>query len=883
MAKKPTVGSNYINSNTGAQWLLSAINEPDPSLGLNNTVYIYKRPGETATMGKPMETLASNNDITADLVKNYDMVSNRITSWANHIDDLYKVIDDTPQLIPKYVNDFKDYIGRYNNILGSASSDFFTNTDLMKGSIDTLQRFVNQYDKPAPISSPKRRRTGQSRFPYHRFPDGTSTVSGVSNVTQQFNSKKRRTGQDHITPGERRYMGFDPTQNVSNVTSQVNEIQTQRTIDNLNHRAATDPTMTVGEYQRQMEATTGVKSTVKPNYQTQIDDLNRRAASDPNMTFGEYQAQMSSLVNEGEGSVDIDRATQRQLDTISQQSAIDDLNKRAATDPSLTFDEYQKQMQNIVGEVQDINYRDQLSSIDEQAAIDELNKRATSDPNLTVDEYKRLMEDITGENKIAWDSAYQQQMDELNRRATTDPNMTMGEYGTRMAELAEQEAVDDINRRAADPKSGMTVEEYMKEMSSVTGEEINLRDVGSTIRNQNTIDPRNRRNVITKEFEDITEGRKYSGQVTNGYVENIKFFDDDGAEFDFEFKHQKDGGYHVYDAEGDLVSDKDVLESLEKRRRIESMKYYYGLDDKQWETVLANPEQFKFDKYTNGEYSGRLMNQNNAIAVRQDVLNQEEQIYGQQLKEAKKKKEKDKIKEARNATGIKNLELQRTFEKNELRTNSIGVKKNMGAEFNKTLGLDKFEKGSKEYYEALKAIKESNPNLYNSAVEKMKEGVKLIDSDTRKAMTAMNERIDGQIKGLSVEPMGLQQAVNLAFTAKTAVDKYKQSRAEGKGVVSSVARSAGSAVIAETVGLTGSLAITAATALPKLAVSGASTLYSEHRRMNSASNFRPLGGVNYQDSQELATMRQSGMELAKMAQYNLEQTLMGSEAKHLHR
>ena len=30
-------------------------------------------------------------------------------------------------------------------------------------------------------------------------------------------------------------------------------------------------------------------------------------------------------------------------------------------------------------------------------------------------------------------------------------------------------------------------------------------------------------------------------------------------------------------------------------------------------------------------------------------------------------------------------------------------------------------------------------------------------------------------------------------------------------------------------------------------------------------------------------MRQSGMELAKMAQYNLEQSLMGAEAKHLHR
>jgi hypothetical protein len=53
--------------------------------------------------------------------------------------------------------------------------------------------------------------------------------------------------------------------------------------------------------------------------------------------------------------------------------------------------------------------------------------------------------------------------------------------------------------------------------------------------------------------------------------------------------------------------------------------------------------------------------------------------------------------------------------------------------------------------------------------------------------------------------------------------------------------------------------------------------------MNSAANFQVFGGAEFHDTQQLATMRQSGMEMAKMAQYNLQQTLMGQEASYLHR
>ena len=152
-----------------------------------------------------------------------------------------------------------------------------------------------------------------------------------------------------------------------------------------------------------------------------------------------------------------------------------------------------------------------------------------------------------------------------------------------------------------------------------------------------------------------------------------------------------------------------------------------------------------------------------------------------------------------------------------------------------------------------------------------------------KRISSSDKILNSQIKGWSGKGLTVKNAITVGFSAKAAVDKYKESRAEGKSAGSAAIRAGASAVAAEVLGPLGSTALMAAQVAPKIAVEGANALYTEYRRMNSASNFVPLGGVNFQDSQELATMRQSGMELAKMAQYNLEQSLMGAEAKHLHR
>lgn len=115
-----------------------------------------------------------------------------------------------------------------------------------------------------------------------------------------------------------------------------------------------------------------------------------------------------------------------------------------------------------------------------------------------------------------------------------------------------------------------------------------------------------------------------------------------------------------------------------------------------------------------------------------------------------------------------------------------------------------------------------------------------------------------------------------------AVGDYKDARRKGHGVVSSAVRAGATFAVTEALGLW-TLPVMAAKELPGLVVKGADTLYKENRKMNSMANFQAFGGAEFQDTQQLATMRQSGMEMAKMAQYNLQQTLMGNEATYLHR
>ena len=120
--------------------------------------------------------------------------------------------------------------------------------------------------------------------------------------------------------------------------------------------------------------------------------------------------------------------------------------------------------------------------------------------------------------------------------------------------------------------------------------------------------------------------------------------------------------------------------------------------------------------------------------------------------------------------------------------------------------------------------------------------------------------------------------INLFNTVST----YKEERKEGKSVLGAAARAGVDFALGEVLGMK-YMGVMAAQALPRMAVKGIEGIGKLTREKNNMQRHEAFGYANFQDTQQLATMRQSGMEMAKMANYNLQQTLMGNEAKYMHR
>ena len=426
-------------------------------------------------------------------------------------------------------------------------------------------------------------------------------------------------------------------------------------------------------------------------------------------------------------------------------------------------------------------------------------------------------------------------------------------------ELTDQEYADELNRAKKDYVPEL-VDQANEETKQYIKDNLEQEPFDSELERL-YINPKDRKNIINKRNQG-----DYNANITNGFVDDITVGDET---YNFKYRNGEKTVVDIYDSNNNLVTDKDLYDDILSKGKQERDNFYRNLSDEEWDTVVNNAEDFRFDKQKDALESNRkLRNQNDAINMKQQVLQEKRDKYKTEFENEKKKKKRKELEKKRNNSEIDILEAEKLKNKNKFKLEARNERQVAREAFQKKVKEEGLEKGTEAYNEALKDLKDSFKNS-----EKTME----------KRLTSINKNLDAQIKGWSGKGLTLKNAVTIGFSAKAAVDKYKESRAEGKSVGSAAIRAGASAVAAEVLGPLGSTALMAAQVAPKIAAEGANALYTEYRRMNSASNFVPLGGVNFQDSQELATMRQSGMELAKMAQYNLEQSLMGAEAKHLHR
>ena len=195
----------------------------------------------------------------------------------------------------------------------------------------------------------------------------------------------------------------------------------------------------------------------------------------------------------------------------------------------------------------------------------------------------------------------------------------------------------------------------------------------------------------------------------------------------------------------------------------------------------------------------------------------------------------------------------------------------------------------------LKDDYEPDINKYTDDIDTLKKNFEQskdfdINKGVDEALDAVNKTVaETTREGGSISKY-LKEFSNMNFFDKVqtigaaagAVSEYKNARRQGHGVISSVARAGVDFALGEAMGIYYPLFL-GAKALPGAIVKGSEMLYKENRKMNSMANQQIFGGAQFQDTQQLATMRQSGMEMAKMAQYNLQQTLMGNEATYFHR
>lgn len=124
--------------------------------------------------------------------------------------------------------------------------------------------------------------------------------------------------------------------------------------------------------------------------------------------------------------------------------------------------------------------------------------------------------------------------------------------------------------------------------------------------------------------------------------------------------------------------------------------------------------------------------------------------------------------------------------------------------------------------------------------------------------------------------------LNALLNVGLSINDYNEARNAGDGVVKAGLKAGAQFVAGEALGAW-MLPVALAKAAPSIAISGVEAAQSVTRKMNSVSRTQVFGESYFQDTQQLATMRQAGMEMAKMSQYNLQQSIMGNEAQYMHR
>ena len=219
------------------------------------------------------------------------------------------------------------------------------------------------------------------------------------------------------------------------------------------------------------------------------------------------------------------------------------------------------------------------------------------------------------------------------------------------------------------------------------------------------------------------------------------------------------------------------------------------------------------------------------------------------------------------------------------------LKENEDIVFNPDIDFDAINKKAKAgtsssaNSETTSTTKNKNTGESNSS-KKRKQKAQVAQEATEEAAEkatkkTVKEGID-ELGPSNLKKIFNKRVLNIGLNMAFAVSDYKDNRDAGKGVVSSAVK-AGALFAAGEVLQGAMFPVMLASSIPKMAVGAIETTQKMTRQMNNMQRIQTFGESYFQDTQQLATMRQAGMELAKMSQYNLQQSIMGNEAQYMHK
>lgn len=217
------------------------------------------------------------------------------------------------------------------------------------------------------------------------------------------------------------------------------------------------------------------------------------------------------------------------------------------------------------------------------------------------------------------------------------------------------------------------------------------------------------------------------------------------------------------------------------------------------------------------------------------------------------------------------------------------LKENEDIVFNPDIDFDAIKKGkqtkastfSSTDSETTSTTKNKNTGESNSSKKRKQRAQVAQEATEEAAEKAVKEGIE-ELGPSNLKKIFNKRVFNIGLNAAFAISDYKDARDSGKGVVGSAVK-AGALFAAGEVLQGAMLPVMLAGSIPKMAVGAIETTQRMTRQMNNMQRIQTFGESYFQDTQQLATMRQAGMELAKMSQYNLQQSIMGNEAQYMHK